>query len=305
MIKVSYSQNIEDEYYDLMSKSKMQQFKNRTFESYYNQYLKSKLGYSLKDILCGDYEKLLEIKKTIHTKYKSKNNIVKQFFNYDKSKSKIMKPKLSKLQPKISTFIETELDIHTCYFCNIEFINKFKSSTDGKFKNGFTLDHYIDKGKYPYLALSLYNLIPSCYTCNSKVKGTDTINNLSPSSAKFDFNTKVKFKTFIQNRNLKIDKEQDFALMLKEDFSLEYKEYIDGFKLNDRYKYHKYKVIEMINKRKKYPDSRIEELAKLTQQTNEEVKQDLFGEYLFESNDLHKRPLSKLIKDISQELGLQ
>jgi len=30
----------------------------------------------------------------------------------------------------------------------------------------------------------------------------------------------------------------------------------------------------------------------------------LFGEYLFEDDDLHKRPLSKLTRDISKELGL-
>jgi len=68
--------------------------------------------------------------------------------------------------------------------------------------------------------------------------------------------------------------------------------------------YHKYKVIELITKRKQYPDTRIKELALLTQKTVEEVKQDLFGEYIFEEKDLHKRPLSKLIKDIAQELGL-
>ena len=60
----------------------------------------------------------------------------------------------------------------------------------------------------------------------------------------------------------------------------------------------------MINKRKEYPNSRIKELALLTQKTEEEVKQDLFGEYLFEDDDLHKRPLSKLVRDISNELGL-
>jgi len=48
----------------------------------------------------------------------------------------------------------------------------------------------------------------------------------------------------------------------------------------------------------------MKELALLTQKTVEEVKQDLFGEYIFEEKDLHKRPLSKLIKDIAQELGL-
>jgi hypothetical protein len=60
----------------------------------------------------------------------------------------------------------------------------------------------------------------------------------------------------------------------------------------------------MINKRKKYSDSQIKELAYLIQKTEEEVKYDLFGEYLFEDDNLHKQPLSKLIKDISQELGL-
>ena len=299
MIKVKYGQNVKDEYYKLISQRKMQKFKNITFESYYNKYVKSKIGgYILKDLLCGDYEKLVEIKEKIDTKYSSKKNLVKQFFNYDKAQGK-----LSKLQPKISTFFEDNVEVHTCYFCNIEFIYKFKTS-DGKFKNGFTLDHYIDKGKYPYLGLSLYNLIPSCYTCNSKVKGVDEINNLSPSSVKFDFDDKVKFRTFMINKNLQVEKEKDFALLLKEDFSLEYKEYIDGFMLNERYKYHKSKVIEMINKRKQYPDSRIKELANLTQKTEEDVKQDLFGEYLFNDNDLHKRPFSKLTKDIAKELGL-
>lgn len=302
MIKVSYKSNIEDRYYNLIAESKMKKFNNRTFESYYNQYIKSKLNdYTLKELLCGKYEKLLVIKEDIDTKYNSKTNIIKYFFNYDKG-DKLTK--LSKLQPKISKFVEEKLGINTCYFCNIEFINKFKDSSDGKFKNGFTLDHYIDKGKYPYLALSLYNLIPSCYTCNSKVKGVDEINNLSPSSSKFDFDDKVKFRTFMTNEHLQIEQEKDFILLLKENYSLDYKEYIAGFMLNERYEYHKYKVIEMINKRKEYPDSRIKELAKLTQKTEEEVKQDLFGEYLFEDDNLHKRPLSKLIKDISQELGL-
>ncbi|AZF47911.1 HNH endonuclease [Pseudomonas sp. R2-7-07] len=35
-----------------------------------------------------------------------------------------------------------------------------------------TLDHFYPKHKYPYLALSLYNLIPSCHPCNSSLKST-------------------------------------------------------------------------------------------------------------------------------------
>ncbi len=217
---------------------------------------------------------------------------VKALFNYK-----------DKFQTHIAKFFEQYVEVHTCYFCNIEFINKFKKS-DGKFKNGFTLDHYIDKGKYPYLALSLYNLIPSCYTCNSKVKGINEIDTLSPSSSHFDFDKKVTFKTFMQNDNLQIEEPKDFDFLLKEDFTDVYKKYIDVFELDGRYSYHKTKVIEMINKRKEYPDSRIKELATLTQKTQEEVKQDLFGVYLYDADDLHKRPLSKLTRDIAKELGL-
>lgn len=34
-----------------------------------------------------------------------------------------------------------------------------------------TLDHFYAQHKYPYLALSLYNLIPSCHICNTSLKG--------------------------------------------------------------------------------------------------------------------------------------
>lgn len=300
MIKINYPKDIEKIYYQLISKSKAKKFNGLTFEEHYDKNYKSKLKYSLEDILCGEFQKLNKIKNRLGTKYKNDNGI-KRLFNYDKSSSKNIQVLISKLQPKISKFIEVHVTVHTCYFCNIEYINKFENSKN-ETKNAFTLDHMIDKATYPFLALSLYNLVPSCYTCNSKVKRTNEIKNLSPSDEKFDFEKKVKFKTFINNQELQVEQNSDFGLLLKEDFSSKYDEYIKILELDNRYKYHKDKVMEMIHKRRDYPDSRIKELSMLTQKTEEEVKQDLFGIYL--KDDLHKRPLSKLIKDISQELGL-
>ena len=298
MIKIPYQPNLANDYYALICKRKIGKV---SLEAYYNRHLKSKLNeYSLRDILCGDFVTLEKIKNDIGSKYTNKNNIVKQVFNYDRATSKAITPKISKLQPKIAKFFQDNIEVHTCYYCNIEFINKFSTST--KIKNGFTLDHVFDKASYPYLALSLYNFVPSCYVCNSKIKRTQRIDGVSPTSNTFDFDTRVKFKTFMQNENLHIGQETDFVLLLKEDFSDIYQQYMEVFELDGRYAYHKYKVIEMINKRREYPDSRIKELAILTEKTEEDVKQDLFGMYLTE--DLHKRPLSKLIKDISKELGL-
>lgn len=45
------------------------------------------------------------------------------------------------------------------------------SSTKGSRSFRPTLDHFYPKSEYPYLALSLYNLVPSCQTCNSSLKG--------------------------------------------------------------------------------------------------------------------------------------
>ncbi len=290
MIKIAYKKNITQIYYDNLANREFQKENNKTLKELFDEKFKTEFDCTLEDLLYGSFEKLQEIKDRLGDM--SKRDDVKELFNYE-----------TKFQKHISKFFEQYVEVHTCYFCNIEFINTFMTK-DEKIKNGFTLDHYIDKGKYPYLALSLYNLIPSCYTCNSKVKRVHSVETLSPASTHFDFDNKVKFKTFMQNRNLQIDCEDDFALLLKEDFSDIYKQYIDVFELDGRYKYHKYKVIEMINRRKEYPDSRIKELALLTQKTEEEVKQDLFSEYLFEDDNLHKRPLSKLVKDIFSELGL-
>ena len=303
MFQIKYDQDIKAEYYSLI--------KCHAYEKIEKEYVKSwekKLGYTLEELLCSDFQKLVEIKEDLGTKYKD-SKALKQLFNYDKQKSKTYHPIASKLQPKIANFMEENLDIHTCYFCNIDFINAFKSTTKGS-KNGFTLDHFINKAKYPFLALSLYNLIPSCYICNSKLKRSETlwdingdIEKVSPSSNKFKFDEKVKFKSFLSGNVLNINSKKDFDIFLKEEGSNDYDKYIDILRLDERYAYHKRHVLEMIKKREIYPDSRIEELAQLTKQTTEKVKQDLFGTSLYD-DDLSTRSLSKFTKDIARELGL-
>ena len=298
MLKIKYSSNLEDNYYKEIAKSKADKFNGLTFEEYYNKHYKKFLTYELKEILYGNFEKLIEIKNKIG---KKDDNKIKSFFNYDKSKINNSSPLISKLQPKISEFFQKNIEVHICYYCNIDFINTFKKKNQTK--NAFTLDHVLEKADYPFLALSLYNLVPSCYVCNSKVKNSKIpFDDFSPTNKDFDFDERVKFKSFISNTNIQIEKEQDFYIKLIENYSNKFDKYIESLNLNNRYDYHKYKVLEMIEKRREYPDSRINELADLTKKTQEEIKQDLFG--IYTSEDLHQRPLSKLIKDISEELDL-
>ncbi|MFA6191659.1 MAG: hypothetical protein WC665_04825 [Sulfurimonas sp.] len=244
---------------------------------------------SFKCLTIGNFRTLQKIKNQIG---KKENKYIKFVFNYTDSQTNKIKP-----------FFEENLDISTCYYCNIDFVNTYK--TKGGKKNKFTLDHFYDKATYPYLALSLYNLIPSCYTCNSKLKKNEEFKNLAPSSQKYDFETKVKFKLLLDDscKNLHIKSKENIDISLKENYTNQYDKYIEIFKLNERYKVHKDIVFEMIQKAELYPESRLRELQDLTGIPFGQIKKDIFN-LIDENEDLSKQPFSKLIKDISEELKL-
>ncbi len=252
---------------------------------------------SFKCLLIGDFKTIQKIKQNIGTDNKIKENKSINFlFNYTD---------LRKLY--ISPFFEKNLNISTCYYCNIDYINSY--NVEKKKKNKFTLDHYYDKATYPYLALSLYNFVPSCYACNSKLKGIVEFSNLSASSQKFDFEQKVKFKLFLTEscKDLNIKSLKNINIELKENYSNDYDikdGYIETFKLNERYQAHKDIVFEMIQNAELYPQSRLKELQNLTGIPYQQIKKDIFN-LIDDDADLSKKPFSKLIKDISQELGLQ
>jgi hypothetical protein len=73
--------------------------------------------------------------------------------------------------------------------------------------------------------------------------------------------------------------------------------------LDGRYKFHKNSVFDLISLSQTYSPSRIIEISELVGKTTTEVKKDIFGEEIYESN-LEKKPLSKLKKDIAQILNL-
>mgnify|MGYP004632078843 CR=1 FL=1 len=59
------------------------------------------------------------------------------------------------------------LGVRTCPYCNRNYITRYgvkgsKSTAD--------LDHFYQKEQYPLFALSLFNFVPSCPVCNSRMK---------------------------------------------------------------------------------------------------------------------------------------
>ncbi|MGB5919555.1 hypothetical protein [Arcobacter sp.] len=191
------------------------------------------------------------------------------------------------------TFVEN-LNIKTCPYCNRNYIFVVKK---GKLRP--EIDHFYPKTVYPYLAVNYFNLIPSCQTCNKTKSDKFNPNWINPYDVeKVDYKLTYKPKSinFTEVENLKYDFDS-FDI----DF-ISVNENIKTFKLKELYKQHKDIVLELLIKKAYYPKSYIEEL-KAFGFSEDEVYRYLLGNYKKEE-DLHKRPLSKLIKDISEELGL-
>ena len=64
------------------------------------------------------------------------------------------------------------LDIRYCPYCNAESVGLVKRTwPEGNDKDSYSaIDHILPKDTYPLLALSLCNLVPVCYKCNSQFK---------------------------------------------------------------------------------------------------------------------------------------
>lgn len=171
-------------------------------------------------------------------------------------------------------------------------------------KNHFTLDHVIDKAKNPIVALSLFNFVPSCYSCNSKFKKSFQFTNgilehyKSPTNSAFNFDEKVKFKILFSSgvTELTVRSVDDIDVLLKDNENL-FDDYIKIFKLDDRYRYHKNIVLELLNKKQDYSDSRIDEIAKIVGKATAEIKKDLFGKEVFDG-ELQEKPFTKLKRDV-------
>lgn len=61
--------------------------------------------------------------------------------------------------------------IKTCPYCNSQY-TLYITRKSGKGKAKFQFDHFFPKELYPYLSISMFNLIPSCYNCNHNKSST-------------------------------------------------------------------------------------------------------------------------------------
>ena len=197
--------------------------------------------------------------------------------------------------------LASNLNIPTCIYCNRIYtktvINPSKITRP-------TFDHWFSKIDYPLLALSFFNLIPSCSICNSSVKGNNVFQidtHFHPYVKHSDDNLKIDFKFSYEHKDYSTFK---FKIKHNNDFS---KNSIEAFKLKEIYETHEDEIGDLRRLREVYSDKYLEILKKNilgnTTISDKEIYRLAFGTYIDETK-FDRRPLSKMKKDILEELGI-
>lgn len=241
-------------------------------------------------ILCEPNKKALELIRMFRGIYRKSNNGFNLFKYY-------MEGQYNDFIANHGYWLSESLRVNVCPYCNRQYtFTTYKSGKNKGVRPQF--DHFLPKSKYPYFALSFYNLIPSCPTCNH-AKGEDKIK-INPYVN--GFGTKCKFT---------IDKLDKCILNSNRDLwninlpaAGTHVSHINAFALDSLYNQHKDYIEEMVTKARSYNEGYYKSLKTSflgLGLSEREMSLLIFGNYI-STNDFDKRPLSKLSADILEQL---
>ncbi|RXQ89498.1 hypothetical protein EO244_14115 [Ancylomarina salipaludis] len=292
------------------------------WESKYKEVFKlvqqSKLFDSMDLKACGEPEEFIDFIRLINTKLKNANvkGRLEYVFSYEKLKEK---------GNSWGAYDWVKiLNLKTCPYCNRQFIHYY-SKGDGTKEMRPALDHFYPKSIYPFLGVSLFNLVPSCHVCNSSFKGEKDfyleqhvnpfeerfgesgkfVTNIKSESIGDDFKYDISYLTSVKD-----NADFDLTLYVESD-NIEFKERISNsketFKIEGLYKEHKAYAHSIIKQTLMYNQSRLNELmssfdGKLFS-GKDELKELIMGNYL----DIERQGdhvLSKLTQDIFEEFKI-
>ena len=204
------------------------------------------------------------------------------------------------------------MGIEVCPYCQRNYISSYGKKTTAD------LDHFYPKSLYPFLALSLYNFIPSCQVCNSRFKGyKDKGVSVYPYKESFD-ELGVKFKTSKEViYEILGEKDSDFSIEIDckniEDKEKENKvrKSIDNLGLDRVYKKsHNQYIQDLLYTIEKYPENYLEACGEMFENDNDKKKQlegcfkDIVKEP-YRKRIENGEPLAKLTKDILEEFDIK
>ena len=206
----------------------------------------------------------------------------------------------------ITVEILRRMNVEVCPYCNRQYI-----FTIGSGKVRPQLDHFYPKSQYPYLALSLYNMIPSCGICNMAKSSLNTVYEpvLYPYDEEFGYSNRFGIKIKDNANYVKVLQgvSSEFTIILSkvEDTNEKViRNQMEKLHLDELYNQHIDYVMNIIKSRYINTAERINEIY---------IRfPNIFHSYQEVKTALHtidtrkeawgKRPLTKLTYDIERQL---
>ena len=195
-------------------------------------------------------------------------------------------------------FIDHADDLHisSCYYCETAYINVYMTK-----RRQFDVDHFIPKEKCPILGLSLFNFVPSCQVCNSRIKlskelGRNRLENekFNPAGENYVFNDKVRIRLRMKP-GAKADLKNPSAYYIHFRCKDGFRRVVNFFHLTERYEFHKLEALRIKRLKARYPKSARKKIAKMLGFSEAKVREDLFHEQFLKDND---RCFTKLTSDM-------
>lgn len=186
--------------------------------------------------------------------------------------------------------------LDVCPYCNRQYIDIFERQNEDGEKATAQLDHFYPKEQFPLYALSLYNFVPSCASCNQ---------------GKSD---KTKALIYPFTENAKEENQQPYFKIKSEDLDhlrgnvlpeIDYA-FIDSDKKNhadclhhkNMYQNHSVFAQRLLQRQRLYNPSYIAQVKEFFPKlSDEEIREVLFG-FSGDLEELKQKPLSKLAHDI-------
>lgn len=204
------------------------------------------------------------------------------------------------------------IGIKACVYCNsnLTISTCKRRPRSPEYKAKFDVDHYYSKDKYPFLSISLFNLYPTCASCNRAKKDNKVFFELysddliKTTKSEFEFVFDVGSEAKYLNSNDYNDLKFKFQEPLVPDNT--YKTFQDVFRIQELYETQKDIVEELVAKNKMYNQSNRKQLRDSFDKLN--LSDELFDRIILgnykDPVDIHKRPIAKFAQDIAYKLGL-
>ena len=195
------------------------------------------------------------------------------------------------------------LNIKVCPYCNHNFTLYIDILGKTNMKGLFQFDHFYDKSDYPYLSMSLYNLIPSCSYCNHQKRTTQLDIRYNPYfkaiSEEFHFKVVDSFQLRSGKKGAdKIDIKIERNVSRQGDDELQ-----NDLHLEEQYGRHRDIVQEIYDK--VYNETYYRNMLTCIP---DEDREKLLNQWLgipLDKNDIDKRPLTKFCQDVLKQARME